>query len=94
MLQVDHVVPKSVAIQLGVSIETYNDMVNCVLACNTCNMFDNRNTYAAEIAGDITIDTFLELRDASFLDRKQIISQIHERDRAFFESRPWELASK
>jgi hypothetical protein len=94
MLQVDHVVPKSVAIQLGVSIETYNDMVNCVLACSTCNTFDNRYTYAAEISGDITIDTFLELRDAIFLDRKQRISQIHARERAFFESRPWELASK
>ena len=94
MLHVDHVVPKSVATRLGVSIDTYNDMVNCVLSCSTCNTFDNRYSYAAEIASDITFEAFLNLRDAIFLDRKQRIMKIHARERAFFESRPWESVSK
>jgi hypothetical protein len=92
LMGVDHVVPKGQAIQLGISVLLYDDLINLVLCCSGCNGFGNRYRVPSEFidpVGDWTLDRFLSLRDRVFEDRFQRIAERRTRERAFFESRPW-----
>lgn len=88
-LQVDHVVPVSVAKTLGTPAALYLDGLNCVLACSTCNGFDNRFNHEHKPIEDWTVEAFVALRDVVFSIRRERITKLHVIERAFYESSPW-----
>jgi hypothetical protein len=88
-MSVDHVVPRSDALRLGIPVDLFEDAVNLVLCCSGCNGFGNRYR-SIELPQEVwTIDAFLALRDRIYSDRSQLISKRREIERAFFDSRPW-----
>jgi hypothetical protein len=90
LLQVDHVVPVSVALKLGVPRALYQDLLNCVLACSACNGFDNRFAYLEPIAtGQWSLEAFVELRDLIFALRQDRIAKQRISERAFYDAKPW-----
>jgi hypothetical protein len=89
-MALDHVIPKSVCIALGLPEDWREDCSNKVLACGACNGFRNRYKLSIDVVQPLTRDAFYQLRDHVFAERKSLIAASHESDRAFFESRPWE----
>ena len=89
-LQVDHAVPTSVAKNLGIPFQLYEDMFNLVLACAACNGFDNRYRYRVDVPPQATwtVEEFVVIRDAIFADRSARIAARHDIERAFFASLP------
>jgi hypothetical protein len=90
LLSVGHVVPASEAKRLGIPLAFSEDYVNHVLACAGCNSYDNRyrSTHIPREAW--TLEEFVALRDAIFLERHPRIAQRRARELEFFESRPWQ----
>lgn len=88
-MALDHVVPASVCKALGVPLEWKEDYVNRVLACTACNTFGNRYALPAGTDRPTTLEDFLSLRDAVFSERRGLIRDKHQEERAFFEQRPW-----
>lgn len=72
-LSVDHVVPQSTKGYDPVLIE---DMANRVTCCRACNEFSNR--YRADTPADPTEDTFWELRERVFRERRALILKRRE----------------
>lgn len=87
-LQVDHVVPSSVAAALGIPVDLYQDQFNCVLACAACNAFDNRYRHVVDFPppAEWTVEAFVALRDTIFAERHARIAKRHAAERAFFET--------
>jgi hypothetical protein len=86
LLQVDHVVPTSSAIALGIPKEWAHDHFNAVLACAGCNGFDNRYALTDLPQSVWTLEEFLTLRDKVYLDRWERISQRRQKERALFDA--------
>jgi hypothetical protein len=89
LLQVDHVVPVSVAKSLGIPVDFCQDMINCVLACSACNSFDNRFSPLVDSQEAWTLSQFIALRDELFAIRRARIATLLTRERAFFNTQPW-----
>jgi len=90
---VDHVVPKSHCGAAGIPVRWYEDLSNMVLACAACNSF--RNRYRCDWATQPTsLDEFYALRDKVFTERKQLIDASHRTERAFYDTKPWEISNR
>jgi 5-methylcytosine-specific restriction endonuclease McrA len=82
----DHVVPLSVCEDedFGIKPEFCWSLANAVLACTTCNGFDNQ--YKPSSKRQIkTFQEFLNLRDEIFVKRRERIQEKHKEEKAFFE---------
>lgn len=90
LMQVDHVVPFGTGKALGIPVEWLEDCSNLVLACAACNSFCNRDTIPVGIELPGSLEDFYALRDRMFRLRRQRILGAHQKERAFFEGRPWE----
>jgi 5-methylcytosine-specific restriction endonuclease McrA len=86
LLQVDHVVPVSVAATLGIPDTFYQDTINLVLACSGCNSYKNRFVHTADHDGPWSLESFVELRDAIFLERSGIIAARRQQELTFFQN--------
>jgi hypothetical protein len=93
-MALDHVVPASVCISMGVPEDWREDCSNKVLSCGACNGFRNRYKPMIDVVQPLTLEVFYELRDHIFAERKELIAASHMTDRAFFEERPWTGASR
>jgi hypothetical protein len=89
-MALDHVVPTGAGKALGIPDDWVQDAANRVLACTTCNTFDNRYTLPLDTAVPATLDAFCHLRDGVFLERSQRIAACHAKEREFYDQRPWE----
>lgn len=85
LLAVDHVVPKSVCVLLGVRDDWMDDLANQVLACSACNGFGNRYTAPDYAKCPTSFEEFCNLRDRIFIDRKRGILKRLAGDRDFFD---------
>jgi hypothetical protein len=89
-MALDHVVPVSVCKERDIPTNWRDSSSNRVLACAACNSFKNRYRPSFSFQTPDSFEAFLELRDRIFLERKTLIAQAHQEDRAFFDKRPWE----
>jgi 5-methylcytosine-specific restriction endonuclease McrA len=90
MMSVDHVVPTRAGQVVGISDAWLADYANIVLCCSACNGFGNRYKLMPEMTGrPATLDEFFALRDRVFADRKALILLSHEKERAFYDKKPW-----
>jgi len=80
---IDHVVPVSVCKGLNIQMEFCRSLANMVLACATCNGFDNRYRLTSERKVS-TFREFLVLRDEIFIARRERIQRKHESEKKFF----------
>lgn len=78
-----HVVPVSVGRNLCVPAEWIDDCTNKVLSCAACNRFHNRYKPANIKICPQNLTEFFELRDVIFLERKKLIAEKHNTERAF-----------
>jgi hypothetical protein len=85
-MSVDHVIPSTAGKACGIPEQWLADYSNTVLCCAACNGF--RNRYQVN-ACPTTLDDFFDLRDRIFLERKAALLKSHERERAYYESKPW-----
>ncbi len=87
----DHVVPTSVCLKLGVPDIWAGDQSNFVLACGACNGFCNRYRLSSDsdISTPPSLQDFYKLRDKVFDERKKLIKLRHESERAFFDEKRW-----
>ncbi len=83
---IDHVVPVSVCRSLNIQMEFCRSLANMVLACATCNGFDNRYKLTSERKVS-TFQEFLVLRDEIFIARRERIQNKHKKEHEFFESK-------
>ncbi|MGD0862934.1 MAG: HNH endonuclease [Candidatus Limnocylindrales bacterium] len=81
-LSVDHVVPQQ-AIGMGVPADWVLDRANVVACCRSCNDLFNRDPGVSVVPP--SLEAFLELRDASFLQRRARINERRAAERAWFE---------
>jgi hypothetical protein len=88
LLQVDHVVPVSVAGAYAIPKTFYEDAINMVLACSGCNSFKNRYLHVPEHAGEWSLAAFVALRETIFLERSRVIAERRVQELEFFE-RVW-----
>lgn len=93
LLTVDHVVPRGVGTTAEIPTEFIEDAFNLVIACGGCNGFANHYKWKGEIPPEWTDETFMELRDRIFQERKQAIEIRREKELALFATRPWEPAA-
>lgn len=89
MMSVDHVVPTRTGTVFMISTDWLEDYSNHVLCCSACNGFGNRYTLMPDTRSPSSIEEFFSLRDRVFLERKTLILLAHEKERAFFEKKPW-----
>ncbi len=81
----DHVVPKSVCKDLNVE-EFCWSLANAVLACATCNGFDNH--YKPSSKRQITtFQEFLNLRDEIFVERWKRVQDKRKDEQKFFKGK-------
>jgi hypothetical protein len=85
LLSVDHVVPRKVAVRLGIPAQFYEDAINMVLACSGCNTFGNRFDPTIEPRPNWTVEEFVALRDELFAVRMELVAQIRQSEIEFFE---------
>ena len=78
LMSVDHVIPTQTGLALGIERSWVEDFCNTVLSCSGCNGFRNRFPLPATAAIPTGIKDFVELRDAIFLTRKELILTAHE----------------
>jgi hypothetical protein len=90
LVAVDHVVPTGEARRLGIPLAFSEDYLNLVVACAGCNGFDNQYRSTRAPQESWTLEEFVALRDAVFLERQPRIAERRTRELAFFESRPWQ----
>jgi hypothetical protein len=90
---VERVVPVRQAAQMGVPPEYRRDAINTVLVCLVCSGLSG-NYYVPESwqkKRKITdIEDFLTLRDKVFEDRKRRLNERRDREREYYQFRPWE----
>ena len=83
-MALDHVVPYNVCQMWNVPREWSEDYSNRVLSCTTCNTFGNRYV-PQDFQPPTTLEEFYQLRDAIFVERRRLILERHQQERAFFE---------
>ena len=89
MMSVDHVVPTRAGQAFGVADDWLADYLNIVLCCSACNGFGNRYKLVRDVVSPANLDEFCSLRDRVFSDRKKLILLSHEKERAFYDKKPW-----
>jgi hypothetical protein len=89
MMSVDHVVPTRAGQAVGISDDWLTDYANIVLCCSACNGFGNRYKLMTDVVTPVTLDDFFVLRDRVFAERKKLILSKHEKERAFYDKKPW-----
>lgn len=94
LMSVDHAIPRSEALRLGIDISFYEDAINHVLCCSGCNGFGNRYRHHIEVGDPWALESFLALRDRIFADRFERIAARRTMEEALFASRPWEGSSR
>ena len=82
-LSIDHVVPQH-AIGVGFPSEWVLDLANVVACCRACNDLFNRDPAMDSLPA--TLDAFFDLRDRSFLLRRERIIERRASERAWFEA--------
>jgi len=87
-MALDHVIPHSTCLAWQVPTEWREDHSNRVLSCTTCNTFGNRYSPKG-LDRPPTLEEFYNLRDVVFSERKRLILDRHQHERAFFDKRPW-----
>jgi hypothetical protein len=87
-MALDHVVPHSICQTWKVPAEWREDYSNRVLSCTTCNTFGNRYS-PKTLSCPSTLEEFYNIRDAIFIERKNLILDRHRKERFFFDKRPW-----
>ena len=90
LMSVDHVVPIQEGKQKGIPDEWLYDLSNTVLSCSGCNGFRNRFKFPQNIKLPKSFPEFCKMRDRFFLERKKIIEESRAKEKAFFNSKPWE----
>lgn len=88
LLNVDHVVPASECVRLGIPAEWHHSFTNAVLSCFGCNLFDNRYTIKWQQPKPTdawTVQQFIHLRDKVFEERKSRIAVRRNDEIRFFE---------
>jgi hypothetical protein len=93
-MAIDHVIPKSVCKEMGLSHEWTNDCSNLVLACAACNSFNNRYKPPANTQIPQTPEEFFALRDTIFSERTRLITKQHAKEKNEFIKRKWEQKIK
>lgn len=93
LMSLDHVVPESEFMRLGIPVEFGGDCINLVLACSGCNGFRNRFKVSIELLRSETdsawtIDEFVTLRDAVFNLRYGAIEKRRIAEQLFFHQKP------
>ena len=88
-ISVDHVVPRSDAIRLGIPVAMYEDLINLVLACAACNGFGNRYTSKTDSPTGWTLEGFCELRDRCFAERYELVKVRRQQEQSEFQRSPW-----
>src|SRR4051794_9635423 len=89
MMSVDHVVPTRAGQAVGIPDDWLADYANIVLCCSACNGFGNRYKLMADVTTPASIDDFFALRDRVFDARKALILLAHDKERAFYDKKPW-----
>lgn len=90
LMSVDHVVPTKTGLALGINKLWLEDYCNTVLCCAGCNGFRNLYKLAAAMVAPTEVASFIELRDVTFATRKDLILAAREKERDFYNGRPWE----
>jgi hypothetical protein len=90
LMSVDHVIPTATGLALGIEPRWVEDFCNTVLCCSGCNGLGNRYKLAATVTVPTAILSFIELRNATFAARKELILAAIQKERDFYQSRPWE----
>jgi hypothetical protein len=85
----DHVVPVSVCKNMGIDEGWVWNYSNTVLACGACNGFYNRYKPKEDCSGPMTLPEFYNFRDRIFLERRKLILARREKERTYFETKPW-----
>jgi hypothetical protein len=86
----DHVVPQSVCKDMGIDPSWVWNYSNAVLACSACNGFCNRYKPTENCSESMSLSGFYDLRDRIFVERRNLILPRREKERADFESKPWD----
>ena len=89
MMSVDHVVPTRTGQVFGIPDDWLADYANIVLCCSACNGFGNRYKLMPDVVSPTNLDDFFSIRDRVFSERKKLILLSHEKERAFYEKKPW-----
>ena len=88
LLQVDHVIPTTMGLRLGIPVDWLEDYSNAALACSACNSFQNHFDALDVTEPPQTLDEFFDLRDAVFRARLPGVQRAQEAERGFFERLP------
>jgi len=86
----DHVVPQSVCKNMEIKGSWVRDYSNAVLACCACNGFCNRYKPKEACAAPTSLSEFYDLRDKIFFERRNLILARRDKERTYFETKPWE----
>jgi hypothetical protein len=89
-MAIDHVVPVSVCKSLSIPDDWAHDASNGALACAACNGFANRFGLPVDAERPRSLQAFCRLRDSIFAERKALIADRHDGERAFYGRRLWE----
>ena len=90
LLAVDHVVPEKQGDELRIPPAWIKDYRNTVLVCSACNTARNKWKFPHGTHAPDSFESFLELRDKTFRERKAAIDEAMIQERAFFEGLPWQ----
>lgn len=93
LLCLDHVVPKEQAKHLGIPAMFYDDYINLVVCCSGCNGYANRYSVQHKHQEQWTLEDFVTLRNAVFIERSERIAAIRANQQALFATRPWEAVA-
>lgn len=84
LVAVDHVIPNGESKRLNIPSDFSGDVMNLVLCCSGCNGFRNRYVATADSRERWSLEAFLAIRDATFLERKKQIAQRRAEEMDFF----------
>jgi 5-methylcytosine-specific restriction endonuclease McrA len=85
----DHVIPKSVCEGMGIRKGWVWNYSNAVLACSACNGYCNRYRPTVNCSESMSLLEFYDLRDKIFVERRDKILAVREKEKRFFETKPW-----
>lgn len=88
-MALDHVIPDNVCKAWHLPEEWTQDNSNRVLCCTACNTFGNQYR-PSNMKVPTSLEEFFYVRDQVFVERKALILERHKKERAFFETKPWE----
>ena len=93
LMAVDHVIPKKcVPKEQKEAWERWTEtLYNVVLCCSGCNGFCNKSELRLPPTAPPSFEEFCRIRDDVFGIRSRQIRDRAAEERAFYESKPWEL---